>query len=151
MSEEIHCPKCGSYQISANKKGFSGKKAVAGALLTGGVGVLAGTIGSNDVEITCLACGEHWEPKEYGAKVAQYKAQNKAVAYNQWKGAFKDAYDAGNFSKAKEIYATNADMLGRYPDFHAGYKHIKRGEITMGIIVFLVFVSIVAFLMWVII
>ena len=47
MENEIHCPKCGSTQITANKKGFSGKKAVVGALLTGGtLGLLAGTLGT---------------------------------------------------------------------------------------------------------
>jgi hypothetical protein len=61
---EVECPKCGSNQITANKQGFSGKKAVAGALLTGGVGLLAGTIGSNKVRITCLACGNVFKPGE---------------------------------------------------------------------------------------
>lgn len=64
---EILCPKCGSDQITANKKGFSGKKAVAGAVLTGGVGLLAGTLGSNKVKITCLSCGCEFKPGE-GAK-----------------------------------------------------------------------------------
>ena len=61
-SNAILCPKCGSNQLSANKKGFSGKKAVAGAVLTGGIGLLAGTIGSNKVKITCLACGHQFSP-----------------------------------------------------------------------------------------
>jgi hypothetical protein len=47
MNIELHCPKCGSNQITSDKKGFSGKKAVARVLLTGGIGVLAGTMGSN--------------------------------------------------------------------------------------------------------
>lgn len=59
---EIQCPKCGSSDLTANKKGFSGKKAVAGALLTGGVGLLAGTLGSNKVKITCLKCGHEFLP-----------------------------------------------------------------------------------------
>jgi hypothetical protein len=62
--KEILCPKCSSNQVTANKKGFSGKKAVAGALLAGGVGILAGTIGSNKVKITCLACGHIFNPGE---------------------------------------------------------------------------------------
>lgn len=62
--KEILCPKCGSNQITANKKGFSGKKAAAGALLTGGIGLLAGTIGSNKVKITCLSCGHIFNPGE---------------------------------------------------------------------------------------
>jgi len=56
------CPKCKSTQISANKKGFSGKKAVAGAVLTGGIGLLAGTMGSNKIIITCLSCGNQFKP-----------------------------------------------------------------------------------------
>ena len=51
---EIKCPKCGSTQLTANKKGFSGTKAVGGALLTGGIGLLAGTIGSNKIKIHVL-------------------------------------------------------------------------------------------------
>lgn len=64
MENQVHCPKCGSTQITADKKGFSGKKAVAGALLTGGVGILAGTLGSNKVKITCLNCGKVFAPGE---------------------------------------------------------------------------------------
>ncbi|MGC9151663.1 MAG: hypothetical protein ACP5F6_07890 [Microbacter sp.] len=59
---EIRCPKCGSNQITANKKGFGGGKALAGVLLTGGIGLLGGTIGSNKIKITCLACGYSWKP-----------------------------------------------------------------------------------------
>ena len=63
-SDEIRCPKCSSNQLSANKKGFSGRKAVAGAVLTGGIGLLAGTIGSNKIIITCLNCGNQFKPGE---------------------------------------------------------------------------------------
>jgi len=64
LTLEIRCPQCGSHQISANKKGFSGKKAVVGGLLTGGIGILAGTIGKNKIVITCLACGKVFKPGE---------------------------------------------------------------------------------------
>lgn len=73
----MKCPKCQSSQLTAQKKGFSGKKAVAGALLTGGVGLLAGTIGQNDIEITCLSCGNKWEP---GKKVMSESELNKPVS-----------------------------------------------------------------------
>ena len=59
---EIKCPKCGSTQLSANQKGFSGKQAIAGAVLTGGIGILAGTIGSKKINITCLSCGKQFQP-----------------------------------------------------------------------------------------
>ena len=64
QATEIRCPRCNSNQLTANKKGFSGKKAVVGGLLTGGVGLLAGTIGSNKIKITCLACGKEFLPGE---------------------------------------------------------------------------------------
>jgi hypothetical protein len=72
MSNEIVCPKCGSNQLTANKKGFSGKKAVAGAFLTGGIGLLAGTIGSNKVKITCLSCGHEFKPGQGTKSTSNY-------------------------------------------------------------------------------
>ena len=61
---ELQCPYCRSNQLTANKKGFSGKQAIAGVILTGGIGLLAGTIGSNKVIITCLSCGNEFKPGE---------------------------------------------------------------------------------------
>jgi predicted RNA-binding Zn-ribbon protein involved in translation (DUF1610 family) len=88
MNIELQCPKCGSNQITSDKKGFSGKKAVAGVLLTGGIGVLAGTIGSNKVIITCMSCGnafkpgegkEIYKPQQYQKE--EYKGDEKYVGY----------------------------------------------------------------------
>lgn len=59
---QIACPKCRSHDLYAGKKGFSGKKAVVGAIATGGIGLLAGTLGSNKIWITCLACGNKFRP-----------------------------------------------------------------------------------------
>lgn len=101
MQDQIHCPKCGSTQFTANKKGFSGGKAVAGAVLTGGIGILAGTIGSNDIIITCLKCGNEfkpgdgnkpipvkpeWKTMEYSAK--EKRENNKDAAKKLWPVAF---------------------------------------------------------------
>jgi len=69
MPDQIHCPKCNSTQLTANKQGFSAGKAAAGAMLTGGVGILAGTIGSGKVKITCLNCGHEWKPGEHNKPV----------------------------------------------------------------------------------
>jgi predicted nucleic-acid-binding Zn-ribbon protein len=62
MNAKIKCPKCNSEQITANKKGFSGGKAVAGAIVAGPLGLAAGTLGSNKVKITCLNCGNEFYP-----------------------------------------------------------------------------------------
>jgi hypothetical protein len=62
--EKIVCPKCKSTMIEYNKKGFGIGKALAGAIVTGGVGFLAGFIGSTNVKATCLACGKKFDPKE---------------------------------------------------------------------------------------
>lgn len=54
------CPKCGSTSLSGNKKGFGIGKAVVGAAITGGIGLIAGNKGAKKVRITCLNCGHQW-------------------------------------------------------------------------------------------
>lgn len=63
-SKNVQCPKCKSEQITGDKQGFGVKKAVAGAVLTGGVGLVAGAINMNKVKVNCLACGHSWDPAE---------------------------------------------------------------------------------------
>jgi len=79
MENQIQCPKCHSTQITAQSKGFSAGKAAAGAVLTGGLGLLAGTIGSKKIVITCLACGKQFAPGE-GAKQSKPRTQPKLPA-----------------------------------------------------------------------
>lgn len=55
------CPRCGSTSLSASKKGFGFGKALAGAVLVGGVGLLAGGIGANKTVVTCLNCGYEFQ------------------------------------------------------------------------------------------
>ena len=62
QEDKLYCPNCGSSQLTANKKGFGAGKAVTGAILTGGIGLLAGFIGSGNVKVTCLKCGSKWNP-----------------------------------------------------------------------------------------
>jgi ribosomal protein S27E len=59
--DEVHCPKCGSTQITAGNKGFSVGKAVIGDIVAGPVGLVAGAIGSKKTMITCLKCGHKWQ------------------------------------------------------------------------------------------
>ena len=59
--EYLCCPKCMSKELHAEHRGFSGGKALAGAVLAGGIGLLAGSIGSKDVQITCLKCGNKFK------------------------------------------------------------------------------------------
>lgn len=83
---QVQCPKCGSQQLSAHKKGFSGKKAVVGGLLTGGLGLMAGTIGSNKIIITCLACGNEFLPGTQNNQVTsqKYTPSQKVHSKTTW-------------------------------------------------------------------
>lgn len=62
--EYIFCPKCLSTHIHSEQKGFSGGKALVGALTVGPLGLLAGTIGSKKVNMTCLKCGNRFKAGE---------------------------------------------------------------------------------------
>jgi TM2 domain-containing membrane protein YozV len=62
-SQQVCCPKCGSSQLTANKKGFSLGKAVAGGILLVPIaGVATGMVGKNKIIITCLNCGKQFKP-----------------------------------------------------------------------------------------
>ncbi len=63
MKEHIICPKCHSDQISANQKGFNSSAGGLG-MLTGGAltGMAYGNLGSGKIIITCLKCGNKFEP-----------------------------------------------------------------------------------------
>ncbi|HCR2111359.1 TPA: ribosomal protein L7/L12 [Clostridioides difficile] len=59
------CPKCGSTSLTAQKKGFGIGKAVAGATIAGGIGLVAGNLGAKKVRVTCLKCGKQfWAGKK---------------------------------------------------------------------------------------
>lgn len=57
----VRCPKCNSTNVTFNRQGFGVGKAAVGALLTGGIGLLAGGIGKNKILMTCLKCGKEWK------------------------------------------------------------------------------------------
>ena len=58
---QAKCPRCGSVSLACNKKGYGVGKALAGALVFGGIGLLAGGIGANKNIITCLKCGHKFK------------------------------------------------------------------------------------------
>ncbi len=73
----LHCPKCNSTELTSNKKGFSGSKALAGAVLTGGIGLLAGTIGSQNVLLTCLKCGYQYKAGDYVKEEQKFQIERE--------------------------------------------------------------------------
>lgn len=76
--DKVHCPECNSTQITADKKGYHAGKAIAGVILTGGVGLLAGFHGSKKLVLYCMACGHKFKP---GAKPKPPPPPSKAKDY----------------------------------------------------------------------
>jgi hypothetical protein len=58
----VKCRRCGSTQITGQKKGFGVGKALGGGFLLGPLGLLGGFLGSRKVLVTCLKCGHQWRP-----------------------------------------------------------------------------------------
>lgn len=107
MENSVKCPKCGSNQITAQKKGYDVKKAAAGVVLAGGIGLVAGAIGSSDINITCLSCGNAWNPKklnEERQKIEQAAAAVVVKDVNSWKKAWISEY------KKREFRISNRDF-----------------------------------------
>jgi len=67
VAKTIKCPKCKSTNVNVlgnDRKGFSAGKALGGALLTGGIGLLAGFAGKKGkYEVFCGDCGKRWKVK----------------------------------------------------------------------------------------
>lgn len=70
------CPKCGSQNIHADKEGYSAKKGIAGVLLFGVYGLLAGALGRNKLRLTCLDCGCQFKPGESALDLPEYAPAN---------------------------------------------------------------------------
>ena len=62
----IRCPKCSSTELHIDKQGFKTGRAVAGWLLTGNIliSLVAGGVGMNKIQITCLKCGHRFKASE---------------------------------------------------------------------------------------
>lgn len=58
------CPRCGSTSLSGGKRGFGMGKAVVGLAIAGPVGLLAGGVGMQAAQVTCMNCGYKFKPKE---------------------------------------------------------------------------------------
>lgn len=63
----VKCPKCSSMSISTSQKGFGKKKAAAGFILFGPIGLLGGMLGGKKVELVCQRWGHKWkaDPKDF--------------------------------------------------------------------------------------
>ncbi|OFY41221.1 MAG: hypothetical protein A2X18_12770 [Bacteroidetes bacterium GWF2_40_14] len=89
----IQCPKCGSDQIHADKKGFGFGRGIIGALAGGLlVGTAAGSIGKNNVIITCLSCGHKFKPGE------QLDPKTEAVVEKIFYDGYVKPIDKGDMS-----------------------------------------------------
>lgn len=78
------CPNCGSRKLHIGQKGFSIGKAAAGAVAFGGIGILAGTIGSKKIKATCLECGTTATPIKESDKIKKDQELASFMAIPNW-------------------------------------------------------------------
>ena len=92
--EEIVCPKCHSNQISAGQKGFNSTAAVVSNLAGNSILTSAGIgmLGSNKSIITCLKCGNKFQPGD---------------------GTVKSVTESGEQSFEKQIFVDKDKIAGR--------------------------------------
>lgn len=138
--EYLCCPKCNSRELYANPKGFSSEKALVGAMIAGGVGLLAGVMGSQDVRITCLKCGNKFKAGEAVILKANLTEEEKIKNITRSKGkteAIKYCTNNKNMDAEKATDYVN-NVLGEPPT-----PRISRGcLITIYIFIFVILLSI---------
>lgn len=120
--ELIFCPKCLSTHVHAEQKGFSGGKALAGVVAIGGIGILAGTIGSKKVNITCLKCGHKFMAGD--AFIATRKEKEKILKELENKLTNGDKLKSVVFLNERFNWKTSQSMI--FIDAYLkGHKEIK--------------------------
>ena len=122
--EYLCCPKCKSKEIHAEQKGFSGGKALAGALITGGIGLLAGTIGSKDIQITCLKCNNRFKAGEAHI-ISNKKAEDSTEFDNKLKRIVEEQGLISAVKYYKDIKGGDLSKSKDYVDALVGKHNIK--------------------------
>jgi hypothetical protein len=122
MSDLIKCPRCGSTQLTSSKKGFSAGKAAAGFFLTGGVGLLAGTLGMNKVQVTCLSCGNEFAAGQ-GKKV--YSEEETAMQETEIARILETEGMINALTKVQQYHGGDLPAARAYVDELAERKGIK--------------------------
>lgn len=121
--EFLCCPKCNSKELHSEQKGFSGGKALAGALLTGGIGILAGTIGSKDVQLTCLKCGNRFKAGE-GKIITSDKVGKVIYNEEQVVELLKEGktFEATNIIRSENSHVLATDIVNEITTLGKKYK-----------------------------
>jgi hypothetical protein len=81
-SSEICCPNCGSTQITASQKGYSGGMTLAVGFVFGGLGVLRFPKSSRTIYNTCQQCGNQWMP---GQLTGRHYRRVRKFTVSTWK------------------------------------------------------------------
>lgn len=133
--ELIFCPKCLSTHVHTEQKGFSGGKALAGAITVGGIGLLAGTIGSKKVNITCLKCGHKFMAGN--ALIATRTEKEKILKELESRLANGDKLGAVKFLNERLNWGTSQSMgfIASYLKGHQALKEKASEPKTMGDII----------------
>lgn len=87
-NDKLYCPFCGGTHLITNQKGFGAGKAFTGALLTGGIGLLAGFIGSKKIKVTCMSCKE-----TFGIEAVQTTPPSKADKERFLRARYPERYE----------------------------------------------------------
>lgn len=142
----LKCPKCNSTQLTADKRGFNSGKAVAGAVLTGGVGLLAGLHGKDRLVVYCMSCGSKWKPEDYDKEKEKYKVNKVIDDGLKFGSKFQSLYKSDKI-EAQKFAEENNLFTDEYNSIESLYKKYRNNSMG-GTIVMVVFALIVFFILY---
>jgi hypothetical protein len=133
MSTEMKCPKCGSNQFTAQKKGFNT-----------GVGSVSGTIGGNNINFTCLACGNTFNPVGENLSERLPEDVDQVIINNIRNNGMLEAVKA-----YKEFSGLNLAAAKKKVDEVAATYNVKSGKSNSGcagvLLILIIVVSLLAY------
>lgn len=141
--EHLCCPRCHSKELHSEHQGFSGGKALAGAMLVGGIGLLAGTIGNKDVQITCLKCGRKFK----AGKALIINDKKESEINNELNNIIINQGERAACKYYREQTGVNYEESVEYVCHYARFNNIKSKKKSYAGIIVIIMIIIITLMM----
>ncbi|SFE76082.1 hypothetical protein [Spirosoma endophyticum] len=119
MTNYLHCPKCDSKEVSAQKPSLTYDDTGESSQIADG-----GLI-KMDGDVYCLNCGYSWNPKEQILQSLDVQEQADALNFGKRKERFYTKFEAGNFRLARRLLPKEARLILKRDGLRAAYVYLK--------------------------
>jgi predicted nucleic-acid-binding Zn-ribbon protein len=131
MHDLLHCPKCGSDQLT----GFGARQTIAVTDINftkeDEDEVLADLFGSDNRDRQCLQCGYRWNAEERLIQLQEDQNQINALTFKERTNKFYATYESGQIDQARQIVPVEAIGVYKRKGLRAAYRFLKLVDVKI--------------------